>query len=152
MADKKISELSTASVINNSDNIELSQDTGNGLVSLKATILALATKILTNINFTNILTTDSKTITGAINEIAESGGGGGVDWVSNGFLGAKNLNSYPYYETSNVDSGITWTVNSDGTVKATGKATAQTTLYCHNRVHPSTNELFLPNGNYILSV
>ena len=66
MADKKISELSTASEIKNSDNIELSQDTGNGLVSLKATILALATKILTNINFTSVLTTTDKTITGAI--------------------------------------------------------------------------------------
>lgn len=77
MADKKISELSTASVINNSDNIELSQDTGNGLVSLKATILALATKILTNINFTSALQTTNKTITGAINEVAQGGGGGG---------------------------------------------------------------------------
>jgi len=78
MADKKISELSTASEIKNGDNLELSQDTGNGLVSLKATILALATKILTNINFTSVLTTTDKTITGAINEIAEGGGGGGA--------------------------------------------------------------------------
>ena len=77
MADIKISELTTASEIKNEDNIELSQNTGNGLVSLKATILALATKILTNINFTSVLTTTDKTITGAINEIAEGGGGGG---------------------------------------------------------------------------
>ena len=83
MADKKISELSTASEIKNGDNIELSQDTGNGLVSLKATILALATKILTNINFTSALTTTSKTVIGAINEVAE--GGGGMDVIAEDF-------------------------------------------------------------------
>ena len=77
MADIKISELTTASEIKNEDNIELSQNTGNGLVSLKATILALATKILTNINFTSALETTSKTIIGAINEVAQGGGGGG---------------------------------------------------------------------------
>ena len=77
MADKKISDLTTASEIKNEDNIELSQSTGGGLVSLKATILALATKILTNINFTSALETTSKTIIGAINEVAQGGGGGG---------------------------------------------------------------------------
>lgn len=76
MADKKISDLTTASEIKNEDNIELSQSTGGGLVSLKATILALATKIVTNINFTSALNTTSKTITGAINEVAQGGGGG----------------------------------------------------------------------------
>lgn len=74
MADIKISELTTASEIKNEDNIELSQNTGNGLVSLKATILALATKIVTAINFTSALNTSNKTITGAINEAAASGG------------------------------------------------------------------------------
>ena len=75
--DKKISELTTASEIKNSDNLELSQDTGSGLVSLKATILAIANKIVSNINFTSALETNSKTITGAINEVAQGGGGGG---------------------------------------------------------------------------
>ena len=78
MADKKISELTTASEIKNGDNLELSQDTGNGLVSLKATILAIANKIVSNINFTSALQTTDKTITGAINEIAQGGGGGGA--------------------------------------------------------------------------
>ena len=77
MADKKISDLTTASEIKNEDNIELSQSTGGGLVSLKATILALATKIATNINFSSALQTNSKTLTGAINEVAQGGGGGG---------------------------------------------------------------------------
>lgn len=78
MADKKISELTTASMINNEDNLELSQNTGSGLVSLKATILAIANKIVSNINFTSALQTNSKTITGAINEVAQGGGGGGA--------------------------------------------------------------------------
>ena len=75
--EKAISELTTASEIKNSDNLELSQDTGSGLVSLKATILAIANKIVSNINFTSALETNSKTITGAINEVAQGGGGGG---------------------------------------------------------------------------
>lgn len=75
MADIKISELTTASQINNSDNIELSQDSGGGnLVSLKATILAVATKMLKGINFTSDLQTTSKNVIGAINEAAASGG------------------------------------------------------------------------------
>ena len=78
MADKKFSELETASEIKNSDFMALSQDTGNGLVSLKATILAIATKILTAINFTSALSTTDKTVIGAINEVAQGGGGGGA--------------------------------------------------------------------------
>lgn len=77
MADKKFSELETASEIKNSDFMAISQDTGNGKVSLKATILAIATKILTAINFTSALQTTDKTVIGAINEVAQGGGGGG---------------------------------------------------------------------------
>ena len=84
-SERAISELSTASVINNSDNIELSQDTGNGKVSLKATILAVATKMLTAINFTSALTTTDKTVLGAINEVAQGGGGGGTDVIADDF-------------------------------------------------------------------
>lgn len=75
MADKKFSELETASEIKNSDFMAISQDTGSGLVSLKATILAIANKIVSNINFTSALQTTNKTITGAINEVAQGGGG-----------------------------------------------------------------------------
>ena len=77
--------------------------------------------------------------------------GEAIDWESNGKIGAKNLNSYPYYENSKSGSGITWTVNSDGTIKAMGKATAQTTLTCHYRSPSSNNPLFVKNGNYIVS-
>lgn len=77
MADKKISEMTTASQINETDNVELSQGSGT-FTSVKASILAIATKILTGINFTSALQTTDKTITGAINEAAQGGGGGGA--------------------------------------------------------------------------
>lgn len=67
-----------------------------------------------------------------------------------GYLGAKNLNFTPYYFDSREISGITWTVNADGTVKANGTATAQSTFVCHSRAY-STNALILPNGDYIMS-
>lgn len=79
MAEKKFSELSTASQVNDSDIFAISQsDEQGGFVSLKATILALANKIVTGINFSSALQTTNKTITGAINEIAQGGGGGGA--------------------------------------------------------------------------
>lgn len=71
-------------------------------------------------------------------------------YASNGVLGAKNLNSTPYYYESQTSNGITWTVNSDGTVTANGTATAQSTFLCHAR-NQADNSLTLPNGNYILS-
>lgn len=70
-----------------------------------------------------------------------------------GYLGAKNLNIYPYYETSHTDHNVVWTDNGDGTVVANGKATSGNGNFnCHS--HNATNELYqliLPNGNYIVS-
>lgn len=57
----------------------------------------------------------------------------------------KNLISYPYYETSHVANGITWTVNNDGTVSASGTATANTMLiFTFRTENPS-------KGDYIFS-
>lgn len=83
MADKKISEMTTASVVDSDDNIELSHSVNGGFTSVKASILAIATKILTAINFTSALETTNKTVIGAINEVAQGGGGGGsdVEWT-----------------------------------------------------------------------
>lgn len=76
MADLKISEMTSASQINNDDNVELSQGNAqSGFASVKATILAIAQKIITGINFTSALETENKTIAGAINEVAQGGGG-----------------------------------------------------------------------------
>lgn len=69
------------------------------------------------------------------------------------YLGAKNLNAYPYYEGSHTDHNVVWTDNGDGTVVANGKATgANGDFNCHS--HSATNELYqliLPNGKYIVS-
>lgn len=74
-----------------------------------------------------------------------------VDWVSNGKLGAKNLNSYPYYETNHTEAGIAWTDNGDGTVTANNTSTGNSSFICHSRIAGRTNPLILPNGKYILS-
>ena len=81
MADKKISEMATASVIENDDNLELSHSVNGGFTSVKASILAIATKMLTAINFTSALETTNKTVIGAINEVALGGGGSDVEWT-----------------------------------------------------------------------
>ena len=78
MADttKKVSELETASQVDSTDLVMLSQGSSqSGFASLKTTILAIAQKIVSGINFTSDLQTESKTITGAINEVAQGGGG-----------------------------------------------------------------------------
>ena len=237
MANKKFTELTQASAINETDIVATSQYSGGIWSSLKATILQIANKIVSGINYNSLSTTD-KTIIGAINEAAQSGGSGGhtildddgtaltqednlqfvgvyseddsvndttkvnivremtqaqydllsadekkgiiritdknyvceasevkfgsgnaeaevnkkEDWVSNGILGAKNLNSYPYYHTSRPNfNGIDWVDVGDGTWTAQGTATANSSVYCHNRTHPSDRELFLPNGDYRIS-
>ena len=63
----------------------------------------------------------------------------------------KNINSYPYYQTTRTAGGITWTVNDDGTVTANGTATENSGLVCHSRNITSINKLIIPNGTYILS-
>lgn len=40
-----------------------------------------------------------------------------------------NLLPYPYYETTHVDNGITWTDNGDGTITANGTATEDSQFY-----------------------
>lgn len=75
-----------------------------------------------------------------------------VDWISNGKLGAKNLNSYPYNETTHTDHNVVFTDNGDGTIKANGKATnGNADFMFHTRVATSQNTLKLKNGTYILS-
>jgi len=68
-------------------------------------------------------------------------------------LGAKNLNSYPYYrDNGRVSAGVTYTVNADGSVEPNGTATGGDSSFgCHSREYPSRNMLILPNGTYILT-
>lgn len=60
----------------------------------------------------------------------------------------KNLIPYPYHEKSHAQNGITWTVNSDGSVTANGTATAKTKFMVATRVYES---LRVPSGTYTLS-
>ena len=66
----------------------------------------------------------------------------------------KNLNAYPYYQTTKTENGVTFTDNGDGTITVstvgTG-ATAGTSFQCHNRLNTEANELRLKNGSYVLS-
>lgn len=237
MADIKISDMTSASALDESDNLEISQASGSGFASFKASILAIANKIVSGINFTSALETTNKTITGAINEAAQSGGSGGhtilddggtslaqednlqfvgvyseddsvnektvvnvvremteaqynnlsadekkgiiritdknyvcdasevkfgsgnveaevekkVDWESNGVLGAKNLNIYPYYETTEVKANVTFTDVGDGTITATGTASGSAIFNCHSRIQGRISEMILPNGKYRVS-
>lgn len=78
-------------------------------------------------------------------------------WVNNGDIpnsieaivnvyGSKNLNSYPYDETTKVYNGITYTDNGDGTFTAVGTAsTGASSFVCHDK---SLKTLFLKNGTY----
>ena len=69
-----------------------------------------------------------------------------------GQMGAKNLISYPYYETSHTDHGIVWTDNGDGTVTANGTAEGANSVFIfHSRVISTPNTLIVPNGTYFLS-
>ncbi len=80
--DYRISDLSTAPSIGNSDLMELSvvnTASETGYTSMKAPVLNLANKIVNATQYVSDLQTQNKTITGAINEIAQGGGGGGGD-------------------------------------------------------------------------
>lgn len=60
----------------------------------------------------------------------------------------KNINSYPYFQTSPATSnGITFTVKDDGTIIANGTATADAYYTLHARGN-ELNQLLLPFGRY----
>lgn len=237
MANKKFTELTQASQINETDIVATSQYSGGIWSSLKATISQIANKIVSGINYNTLDTTD-KTIIGAINEAAQSGGSGGhtildddgtalsqednlqfvgvyseddsvndttkvnivremtqaqydllsadekkgiiritdknyvceasevkfgsgnveaevekkVDWESNGVLGAKNLNSYPYYDTTKTLSDLVYTDNGDGTITANGANNTQSNAnFNFHQRNQTLKNLILPNGKYILT-
>lgn len=68
-------------------------------------------------------------------------------YADNGVLGAKNLLSYPYYDTSKTDKGITITDNGDGTIELNGTSTGQIQFYLHNY----QKKFVPPKGRYILT-
>lgn len=69
---KKISELDSASVLNNGDLVVISQDNGDDSYSSKKAVLTmLGTKLLNGIDYTTLLDTTSKKPIGAINELRD---------------------------------------------------------------------------------
>lgn len=149
MATKSISQLDSATSVSASDLYEAAipdAQSASGYASKKESGAQIATFFHEGIQNNNLNTTD-KTLVGAINEVDSEG----VKWSENNVLGAKNLLKYPYYYNSQVINGITWTVNSDGTVTATGTATANSQFILHTRSEGELNDFTLPNGSYILS-
>lgn len=74
MANKKISELDQTLNLSDQADFPLSQDNGGEPTTFKAKLTQIATKIAEAITFSNLITND-KHIIGAINEIAQGGGG-----------------------------------------------------------------------------
>lgn len=83
------------------------------------------------------------------NEINNTGLVGNVTAIVN-MYGSKNLNSYPYYQTTKVENGITFTDNGDGSVTVSGTASADAYFTLHNYSN-TKNQCVLKKGTYILS-
>lgn len=63
----------------------------------------------------------------------------------------KNLNAYPYYQTTKTVNGITFTDNGDGTITVNGTASAYSSFTIHSRLQDEENDLIIANGNYIVT-
>lgn len=125
-------------------NIKVKQVTD--IDSLETTVSQLSASLVTVKGDVTEAQGDITTLAGAMTTANEE-----IDdiWKSNNVLGAKNLIPYPYEEDSEVDRGITWTNNVDGTVTATGTATSDS---AHNlSARTASGKLWLKNGQYILS-
>ncbi len=72
-----------------------------------------------------------------------------VDWASENVLGAKNLLAYPYYDTTKSIYGIDFTLNSDGSVTANGRATGNAYFRLHTRSQGEARDFVIANGKYI---
>lgn len=71
MADIKISEMTTAATLNGAEVSVLSQSQSGQLVSVKATLQAIANWFAVNAEYTSALNTTDKRICGAINELKQ---------------------------------------------------------------------------------
>ena len=75
-------------------------------------------------------------------------------YAAMGEMGAKNLISYPWYDTTKSVNGVTFTANTDGTISVVtdaNGATANTVFNLHTRGSGESNDLVVKNGNYILT-
>lgn len=71
-------------------------------------------------------------------------------WNSDNYLGVKNFVPYRYYNNSGiVSNGVTFTVNTDGSISCSGTSTGNAVFNVTQR--EVNGGLFLPNGTYVLS-
>lgn len=79
----------------------------------------------------------------------------GVDnaFKTMGVMGAKNLNSLPYVDSTKTNNGVTFTLRPDGTITTSGTASANSnaTFLIHHRAESGASTLRVKNGRYILS-
>lgn len=99
---------------------------------------------------------DAETLfTGVGNKLGNKADNADLSSLSNVYaqFGEKNLNTYPYYETTTSRRGIIFTDNGDGTITASGTndGTGNSLFDCHTRVVGENHSLILPNGEYILN-
>ena len=68
-------------------------------------------------------------------------------------LSAKNLNLYPYKDTTKTHNGVTFTDVGDGTITASGTASDANDglFHCHPRTPTGLSVLTIPNGVYRIS-
>lgn len=97
----------------------------------------------------NTLTFDAAPTDASDNPVTSNGVYDAITDVykDNGMLGAKNMLPYPYFETTLTTNGITFTDNGDGSITASGTASANALFNLKRRI----NSKAYPNGEYILS-
>ena len=98
MADKKISELDQVLQINNDAVFPMSQNSGGTATTYKTTITQIGAEVGEDQTFSN-LQTSSKNLVGAINEIAQGGGGG-----------SSNANIAPDYDATSTYAVGDWCI------------------------------------------
>jgi len=80
----------------------------------------------------------------------DSGGGSSEDVQAIvNVYGSKNLLTYPYYDTTKTDSGVTFTDNGDGTVTVSGTSTGE--YFSLFRIKFNDNSYVLKKGTYKFS-
>lgn len=122
----------------------------SGACILSLTILGADPSTIGGMSFNNVMLRDARILDPTFAPYAPTNREL-MSYKANGKVGAKNLNSYPYYEGSKVENGITWIVNSNGSVTVSGIATGLTYIELHNRSPQIPNTCILKAGTYILT-
>lgn len=99
MANKSISQLNAAALVNNGDLFETAQpdlSSASGYTSAKQSMAAIADHIATQVVYPSLGTT-AQTLVGALNEL-EAGGGGGANYSTTEHVVGTWVDGSPLYE------------------------------------------------------